>query len=107
MSRLKLFAHLFASLPYSIYIAESTRNLVGLYTNVPLNNSVELALAIVRDDTGDVANVRYNGTAIRFKRINLTVQWLTNGFLEFKGTAGYVTIMAGSISFAGGSVNLF
>ena len=107
MSHLKRYAHLFSYLPYSIYIAENTRSLVRLYTNVDLNNSVELALAIVRDDTGDAANVRYNGNAVRFQRVDLTVQWLANGYLAIEGTVGKITIMAGSISFDGGSVNLF
>ncbi len=100
------FAHLPSALPYAVSIAEGSRRLVKLSTNVPLDNNVKVALTITRGGAEDAKDIPYNGSAQLLQDVDVTVQWLANGYLELEGDAGDVTITAGFILFNGSRVNL-
>ena len=100
------FAHLPSDLPYTVTLTEGARSLVKLTTNLPLDNTADLALTIVRNGTSDTTGLYYGGQAVPFQPVDLTVQWLTNGYLALEGTAGEVTITAGNILINGGRVYL-
>lgn len=100
------FAHLPSGLPYAVSLSGDSRSLVKLTTNIPLNNSPQIALTIHRDGTGHTEILNYNGSKVGFQEEQVEVQWLANGYLAFEGTEGTVTITAGNIQFIGGSVQL-
>ena len=100
------FAHLPSGLPYDVSVTDGSRMLVKLSTNVPLDNSTELALTIARDNSSATLTIPYNGSPASSSTILGSVQWLANGFLAFEGNTGVMTITAGRIYFNGASVNL-
>ena len=100
------FAHLPSNVPYTVTLAEDARNLVKLSTNIPLDESPQIALTIVRGDNTNTEILDYSGSKVGFQEVQVEVQWLANGYLALEGTAGDVTITAGDIQFIGGSVNL-
>lgn len=100
------YANLPSGLPYPVSLVDGSRRLIKLTTNVPLDNSVSLALTISRDSVSATAPLIFGGEAASMNTIQLTAQWLPNGYLALEGDTGSVTITAGAITFDGGSVNI-
>lgn len=99
-------ANLPSGLPSDVSIVEGSRKLIKLTTNIPLDNSSELAMTIARDDSSTTLNVRYNGAAVSSSTIRASIQWLPTGYLAFEGDTGILTISDGIITFEGGSVHI-
>ena len=100
------FAHLPSNVPYTVTLAEDTRSLFKLSTNVPLDNRTNLNLTIRRANNSVTLRLAYNGSVVSSDDISIEAQWLANGFLALEGASGDVTITEGSINFSGGVVNL-